>query len=123
MRRRPPRSTRTDTLFPYTTLFRSDDEQRLGRIQVARGLDEIGAVDVGDEAEAHVAPAVVAQRLVGHHRAEVGAADADADHVADRLAAVAAPLAVAHAVGESGHAVEHRMHVLAHIAAVHLDAL
>src|SRR3546814_1497228 len=25
MRRRPPRSTRTDTLFPDTTLFRSDD--------------------------------------------------------------------------------------------------
>src|SRR3546814_9428638 len=25
MRRRPPRSTRTDTLFPYTTLFRSSD--------------------------------------------------------------------------------------------------
>src|SRR3546814_3188083 len=25
MRRRPPRSTRTDTLFPYTTLFRSED--------------------------------------------------------------------------------------------------
>src|SRR3546814_3215551 len=24
MIRRPPRSTRTDTLFPYTTLFRSD---------------------------------------------------------------------------------------------------
>src|SRR3546814_10540983 len=36
MIRRPPRSTRTDTLFPYTTLFRSDaaltqaSEQRLG---------------------------------------------------------------------------------------------
>src|SRR3546814_7964008 len=29
MIRRPPRSTRTDTLFPYTTLFRSSD--RLGR--------------------------------------------------------------------------------------------
>src|SRR3546814_18897225 len=27
MRLRPPRSTRTDTLFPYTTLFRSTDEQ------------------------------------------------------------------------------------------------
>src|SRR3546814_19186608 len=27
MIRRPPRSTRTDTLFPYTTLFRSGDEQ------------------------------------------------------------------------------------------------
>src|SRR3546814_19934337 len=25
MKRRPPRSTSTDTLFPYTTLFRSDD--------------------------------------------------------------------------------------------------
>src|SRR3546814_16051009 len=27
MRRRPPRSTRTDTLFPYTTLFRSLRDQ------------------------------------------------------------------------------------------------
>src|SRR3546814_9023462 len=27
MIRRPPRSTRTDTLFPYTTLFRSPDQQ------------------------------------------------------------------------------------------------
>src|SRR3546814_2930866 len=27
MIRRPPRSTRTDTLFPYTTLFRSLDQQ------------------------------------------------------------------------------------------------
>src|SRR3546814_459079 len=26
MHRRPPRSTRTDTLFPYTTLFRSNDD-------------------------------------------------------------------------------------------------
>src|SRR3546814_13796174 len=35
MIRRPPRSTRTDTLFPYTTLFRSEDidvrQHRLGR--------------------------------------------------------------------------------------------
>src|SRR3546814_3170905 len=37
MIRRPPRSTRTDTLFPYTTLFRSvldrdriQDDQRTG---------------------------------------------------------------------------------------------
>src|SRR3546814_7757933 len=28
MLRRPPRSTRTDTLFPYTTLFRSRCRQR-----------------------------------------------------------------------------------------------
>src|SRR3546814_6678260 len=36
MIRRPPRSTRTDTLFPYTTLFRSGSRQprcrRAGRI-------------------------------------------------------------------------------------------
>src|SRR3546814_4063884 len=33
MIRRPPRSTRTDTLFPYTTLFRSDQPPS-GRISV-----------------------------------------------------------------------------------------
>src|SRR3546814_6719637 len=31
MIRRPPRSTRTDTLFPYTTLFRSGDPIALDR--------------------------------------------------------------------------------------------
>src|SRR3546814_18600605 len=30
MIRRPPRSTRTDTLFPYTTLFRSARKERKG---------------------------------------------------------------------------------------------
>src|SRR3546814_17094569 len=30
MIRRPPRSTRTDTLFPYPTLFRSQDYRRFG---------------------------------------------------------------------------------------------
>src|SRR3546814_5681588 len=30
MIRRPPRSTRPDTLFPYTTLFRSACKQRVG---------------------------------------------------------------------------------------------
>src|SRR3546814_5255121 len=29
MIRRPPRSTRTDTLFPYTTLFRSDSSAEI----------------------------------------------------------------------------------------------
>src|SRR3546814_16679194 len=37
MIRRPPRSTRTDTLFPYTTLFRSDHPRPRGpRRQGAR---------------------------------------------------------------------------------------
>src|SRR3546814_3172712 len=30
MIRRPPRSTRTDTLFPYTTLFRSAGRRNIG---------------------------------------------------------------------------------------------
>src|SRR3546814_601209 len=33
MRRRPPRSTRTDTLFPYTTLFRSVLQADRARMQ------------------------------------------------------------------------------------------
>src|SRR3546814_11410783 len=36
MIRRPPRSTRTDTLFPYTTLFRSPDLQAVPREYGAR---------------------------------------------------------------------------------------
>src|SRR3546814_9148214 len=37
MIRRPPRSTRTDTLFPYTTLFRSSLGRRHCRSSPARG--------------------------------------------------------------------------------------
>src|SRR3546814_7651242 len=36
MLRRPPRSTRTDTLFPYTTLFRSDRRRAFRRAAGAR---------------------------------------------------------------------------------------
>src|SRR3546814_19463643 len=37
MKRRPPRSTRTDTLFPYTTLFRSIKD--IGIIAVDSGWE------------------------------------------------------------------------------------
>src|SRR3546814_313086 len=37
MIRRPPRSTRTDTLFPYTTLFRSKGEV----VGVSLGVDNL----------------------------------------------------------------------------------
>src|SRR3546814_14501898 len=36
MIRRPPRSTRTDTLFPYTTLFRSAKHRHLKRLLLVR---------------------------------------------------------------------------------------
>src|SRR3546814_3195364 len=45
MIRRPPRSTRTDTLFPYTTLFRSH-RQRAGQGAFAAADGEV-AFDVG----------------------------------------------------------------------------
>src|SRR3546814_17057368 len=44
MIRRPPRSTRTDTLFPYTTLFRSRFQLVIDRIIDFRTADRI--VDV-----------------------------------------------------------------------------
>src|SRR3546814_14513995 len=40
---RPPRSTRTDTLFPYTTLFRSESDRDLGR---GRAVGKAAAVDL-----------------------------------------------------------------------------
>src|SRR3546814_3903800 len=53
MIRRPPRSTRTDTLFPYTTLFRSDEA----------GLVD-GLVDVGEGGRGEVVE-VVREHLLG----------------------------------------------------------
>src|SRR3546814_7699475 len=38
MIRRPPRSTRTDTLFPYTTLFRSGIGDSIKACRAARGF-------------------------------------------------------------------------------------
>ncbi len=89
--------------------------------EIVRGLDEIDAVDVRDEAEGEVALAVVAQRFVGHHRPEVRAADADVHDVFDALAGVAFPLPAAHAVGEGRHLVEHRMHFRHDVLAIDDD--
>src|SRR3546814_6323682 len=53
MRRRPPRSTRTDTLFPYTTLFRSrlggpaDLDAHAGGDAVARCVQRVQQAGVG----------------------------------------------------------------------------
>src|SRR3546814_14807011 len=44
MIRRPPRSTRTDTLFPYTTLFRSRGIEDEGRVVTARPGDRCGEI-------------------------------------------------------------------------------
>src|SRR3546814_4433558 len=45
MIRRPPRSTRTDTLFPYTTLFRSPHAARRKAHRLPRYLGPVGVMD------------------------------------------------------------------------------
>src|SRR3546814_17847039 len=44
MIRRPPRSTRTDTLFPYTTLFRSIDYASQDRKEPVRFISKCRGV-------------------------------------------------------------------------------
>src|SRR3546814_16685816 len=62
MRRRPPRSTRTDPLFPYTTLFRSLGQPELEADladlvleQGAQGLDQLELQVVGQPTDVVVA--------------------------------------------------------------------
>src|SRR3546814_19278828 len=56
MRRPPPISTRTDTLFPYTTLFRSQQLSRRLNIRMA---------DLFAEGEEESAPRVTGRRSIG----------------------------------------------------------
>src|SRR3546814_4229271 len=58
MIRRPPRSTRTDTLFPYTTLFRSHRDRPL--------------LAIGDRAYAACAHALLS-KVPAHRRGPAGA--------------------------------------------------
>src|SRR3546814_6513959 len=48
MIRRPPRSTRTDTLFPYTTLFRSQSDNAVERRSVEVLVHEHTTAPIGD---------------------------------------------------------------------------
>src|SRR3546814_11103027 len=62
MRRRPPRSTRTDTLFPYTTLCRSEVQQALVvGDEVITNSGFFGVIDSfdGDRIGLRIAPEVV----------------------------------------------------------------
>src|SRR3546814_1879307 len=86
MLRRPPRSTRTDTLFPYTTLFRSLDEDAL-RIRTRHGMHRIEAQ--ARAALEPVADAVEVEQLLHQLRVIVNAVN-DLDHgIAEPLLAAA----------------------------------
>src|SRR3546814_15517746 len=69
MIRRPPRSTRTDTLFPYTTLFRSDEGSEQGVGEPADLGDQVlGVLGEQQGGAARPPPPVVALEVLGEHR-------------------------------------------------------
>src|SRR3546814_11437471 len=94
MIRRPPRSTRTDTLFPYTTLFRSALLARAGRRRTTRARSAASVFVVSSPpAAAFVAPEWRAVEPLVHAPEAVEAArvgrvrvvdDAVLEHEADR---------------------------------------
>src|SRR3546814_11024763 len=55
MIRRPPRSTRTDTLFPYTTLFRSIGDWDAGTWELGKGYQSPSRLreGLGERSEEH----------------------------------------------------------------------
>src|SRR3546814_2579995 len=65
MRRRPPRSTRTDTLFPYTTLVRSGVERFFAHApqQCAHLHRDVAKIDVD---RTGVVALVANRAMVGH---------------------------------------------------------
>src|SRR3546814_17528507 len=68
MSRRPPRSTRTDTLFPYTTLFRSGKNRLFPILALRIAVDELIGMAAREHGEAHQLfgnihyPVVIARR-------------------------------------------------------------
>src|SRR3546814_5658558 len=79
MIRRPPRSTRTDTLLPYTTLFRSDAERgaagRAGRVGEVLGPDRVVGLEIAchvREVDGHVDQVFPARAAGPEHRAYIG---------------------------------------------------
>src|SRR3546814_15691129 len=56
MIRRPPRSTRTDTLFPSTTLFRSRPQHRPGSSKFALPGSQHGSATIRSRVQAPIIP-------------------------------------------------------------------
>src|SRR3546814_13483844 len=65
MIRRPPRSTRTDTLFPYTTLFRSGYKAVDSMVPVGRGQRELIIGDRQTGKTALAIDAIINQKTSG----------------------------------------------------------
>src|SRR3546814_6306249 len=76
MKRRPPISTRTDTLFPYTTLFRSHNARGLAHL-LAADHHAVVAVAFGADGDVELHPVV---DVIGLRLAEVPGKAGSADH-------------------------------------------
>src|SRR3546814_15489494 len=64
----PPGSTRTDTLFPYTTLFRSDHLMHLnGHLLRSRYIREIGVLDADNRLICSTALGRLTQPVKGNY--------------------------------------------------------
>src|SRR3546814_17993787 len=59
---RPPRSTRTDTLFPYTTLFRS------GMAAALAGIVSFAGISHAQENKSATVPTIAAADAEHHHK-------------------------------------------------------
>src|SRR3546814_19598760 len=96
MIRRPPRSTRTDTLFPYTTLVRSVRDDEIDRSSGISRLDEIEPVGWRVEAERIAIRGI--ERVLQVARRPFAMADQcqAADHRADLMVKKAAQIGRAH---------------------------
>ena len=75
-------------------------------IEIAHRLGEIGAVNIGHEAEGHGALAIVLERFVGHDWPEIRSPDANIDHIAYALAGMAFPGTAAQPIGKISHPVQ-----------------
>src|SRR3546814_14692128 len=63
MIRRPPRSTRTDTLLPYTTLFRSHHQERIDGFVHPGGAERMAGQRLGRADRRHLLAEYLAERL------------------------------------------------------------
>src|SRR3546814_18691151 len=96
MKRRPPRSTRTDTLFPYTTLFRSGKffdccrlsrDEALGEPALDHALHDAAHATLahgGDAAVPDLRRADPGGRIAQHEMTEAGRRMHAEPHAGDR---------------------------------------
>src|SRR3546814_7811865 len=136
MRRRPPRSTRTDTFCPYTTLFRSPartvdplyaaDRAGAGTLGSVRRMDSVLGVGAATESRIRFSwraarhdGSADRRRVAGDHRAPLRRAVRGAQAAAERVLRPYAAICCARRSG-GGRQEIGRAHVLTPVTNAHL---